>query len=98
MKDRGSYRMMTMKMRMLLGTESRLPALTVNEQLDFEEMTAIEKFTRHAPRYTEASLVKNWKNLASNGQAHTLLLSVRSLKEVILKKEIRKEPKGTSAL
>ncbi|HET7115286.1 MAG TPA: type I DNA topoisomerase [Hanamia sp.] len=45
------------------GTESRLPALTVNQPLDFEEMTATEKFTRHAPRYSEASLVKKLEEL-----------------------------------
>lgn len=45
------------------GNESRLPPLTVNQQLDFEEMTATEKFTRHAPRYTEASLVKKLEEL-----------------------------------
>ncbi len=46
-----------------IGIESRLPPLTVNQQLDFEEMTATEKFTRHAPRYTEASLVKKLEEL-----------------------------------
>lgn len=45
------------------GGESRLPSLTVNQQLDFEEMSATEKFTRHAPRYTEASLVKKLEEL-----------------------------------
>ncbi len=45
------------------GSESRLPPLTVNQQLDFEEMTATEKFTRHAARYTEASLVKKLEEL-----------------------------------
>jgi len=45
------------------GTESRLPPLAVNQQLDFQEMTATEKFTRHAPRYTEASLVKKLEEL-----------------------------------
>ena len=45
------------------GSESRLPALRVNQQLDFREMTATEKFTRHAPRYTEASLVKKLEEL-----------------------------------
>jgi DNA topoisomerase-1 len=45
------------------GTESRLPPLTVNQQLDFQEMTATERFTRHAPRYTEASLVKKLEEL-----------------------------------
>jgi DNA topoisomerase-1 len=45
------------------GNESRLPPLEVNQQLDFLEMTATEKFTRHAPRYTEASLVKKLEEL-----------------------------------
>ena len=45
------------------GNESRLPSLSVNQELDFEEMTATEKFTRHAPRYTEASLVKKLEEL-----------------------------------
>jgi DNA topoisomerase I len=45
------------------GSESRLPPLSVNQQLDFEEMTATEKFTRHAARYTEASLVKKLEEL-----------------------------------
>jgi len=45
------------------GSESRLPPLTVNQQLDFEQMTATEKFTRHAARYTEASLVKKLEEL-----------------------------------
>jgi DNA topoisomerase-1 len=46
-----------------IGGESRLPPLTINQKLDFEEMTATEKFTRHAPRYTEASLVKKLEEL-----------------------------------
>jgi len=45
------------------GSESRLPPLAVNQQLDFEEMTATEKYTRHAARYTEASLVKKLEEL-----------------------------------
>ncbi|MEO6133927.1 MAG: type I DNA topoisomerase, partial [Ginsengibacter sp.] len=45
------------------GGESRLPPLSINQQLDFEEMTATEKFTRHAARYTEASLVKKLEEL-----------------------------------
>ena len=43
--------------------ESRLPNLTVGQNLQFEEMTATEKFTRPAPRYTEASLVKKLEEL-----------------------------------
>ncbi|MDQ2718689.1 MAG: type I DNA topoisomerase [Bacteroidota bacterium] len=45
------------------GVESRLPPLIVNQQLEFEEMNATERFTRHAARYTEASLVKKLEEL-----------------------------------
>jgi DNA topoisomerase-1 len=45
------------------ANESRLPALTINQQLDFEQMTATERFTRHAARYTEAALVKKMEEL-----------------------------------
>ncbi|MCY7422385.1 MAG: type I DNA topoisomerase [Chitinophagaceae bacterium] len=44
-------------------TEGILPPLTVNQVLDFREMTATEKFTRPSPRYTEASLVKKLEEL-----------------------------------
>jgi DNA topoisomerase-1 len=43
--------------------ESRLPNLTVGQKLQFQEMTAMEKFTRPSARYTEASLVKKLEEL-----------------------------------
>ncbi len=43
--------------------ESRLPNLTVGQLLDFKQMTATERFTKHAARYTEASLVKKLEEL-----------------------------------
>ncbi|MEP7231307.1 MAG: type I DNA topoisomerase [Ginsengibacter sp.] len=46
-----------------MGSESRLPPLTVGQQLVFEKMTATEKFTRPSARYTEASLVKKLEEL-----------------------------------
>lgn len=45
------------------GTEGILPPLARGQQLEFREMTATEKFTRPAPRYTEASLVKKLEEL-----------------------------------
>lgn len=45
------------------GDDSRLPNLTVGQQLAFERMTATERFTKHAARYTEASLVKKLEEL-----------------------------------
>ena len=43
--------------------ESRLPNLTVNQNLAFNQMTATEKYTKHSARYTEASLVKKMEEL-----------------------------------
>ena len=43
--------------------DSRLPNLTMGQQLSFNEMTATERFTKHAARYTEASLVKKLEEL-----------------------------------
>jgi DNA topoisomerase-1 len=43
--------------------ESRLPNLTVGQELVFNQMTATERFTKHAARYTEASLVKKMEEL-----------------------------------
>ncbi len=45
------------------GDESRLPNLTVGQVLDFKQMTATERFTKHSARYTEASLVKKLEEL-----------------------------------
>lgn len=43
--------------------DSRLPDLAVGQVLDFERMTATEKFSKHSARYTEASLVKKLEEL-----------------------------------
>lgn len=43
--------------------DSRLPNLSVGQVLAFEKMTATERFTKHAARYTEASLVKKLEEL-----------------------------------
>ncbi|MEZ4686985.1 MAG: type I DNA topoisomerase [Bacteroidia bacterium] len=40
-----------------------LPPMQVGEQLGLMEMRALQRFTRHAPRYTEASLVKQLEEL-----------------------------------
>jgi DNA topoisomerase-1 len=43
--------------------EGRLPLLAVGQPLTFEEMTALEKYSRPSARYTEASLVKKLEEL-----------------------------------
>ncbi|HEX8059811.1 MAG TPA: type I DNA topoisomerase [Cyclobacteriaceae bacterium] len=40
-----------------------LPPLTIGQDLKLDEMTATETFSRHPPRYTEASLVKKLEEL-----------------------------------
>lgn len=40
-----------------------LPPLSVGQKLELQDLTATEKFTRPAPRYTEASLVKQLEEL-----------------------------------
>ena len=44
-------------------TEGMLPPLSIGETLNFAQMTASEKFTRAAARYTEAALVKKLEEL-----------------------------------
>ena len=43
--------------------EGMLPPLTVGQDLSLKEMKATERFSRAAPRYTEASLVKKLEEL-----------------------------------
>lgn len=43
--------------------KSMLPPLNVGQDLDLKNMTAREGFSRHAPRYTEASLVKKLEEM-----------------------------------
>ena len=43
--------------------EGMLPPLTVGQEIQLKEMKATERFTRHPPRFTEASLVKKMEEL-----------------------------------
>ena len=43
--------------------EGRLPDLKVGDTMNPEEINAIERFSHHPPRYTEASLVKKMEEL-----------------------------------
>ncbi len=45
------------------GTTGILPPVKVGEELSMNEINATEKFTKHPPRYTEASLVKKLEEL-----------------------------------
>lgn len=43
--------------------KDRLPAMQANQQLERQRITATERFGKHAPRFTEASLVKRLEEL-----------------------------------
>lgn len=43
--------------------KNTLPKLHVDEVLEYSEISATERFTKHPPRYTEASLVKKLEEL-----------------------------------
>jgi DNA topoisomerase-1 len=43
--------------------DSRLPDLAIGQVLNFKQMIATERFTKHSTRYTEASLVKKLEEL-----------------------------------
>lgn len=45
------------------ANDSMLPPLVVGQKLELKELKATERFTRPAPRYTEASLVKKLEEL-----------------------------------
>lgn len=45
------------------GGQSLLPPLSVGQKLDLNEMTATQRYSRPAPRYTEASLVKKLEEM-----------------------------------
>jgi len=44
-------------------TKGLLPPVTKGEKLDYNSIIAIQRFTHHPPRYTEASLVKKLEEL-----------------------------------
>ncbi len=45
------------------GEEGMLPAMKVGETLNAQQISAVERFTHHPARYTEASLVKKLEEL-----------------------------------
>ncbi|HKL08100.1 MAG TPA: type I DNA topoisomerase [Bacteroidales bacterium] len=44
-------------------TKGLLPSVTNGEKMDYHSIVAIQRFTHHPPRYTEASLVKKLEEL-----------------------------------
>lgn len=60
--------------------EGMLPPLKIGQDLDLAYMTAIERFTRPAPRYTEASLVKELEEMGI-GRPSTYAPTISTIQE-----------------
>ncbi|MFW5758118.1 MAG: DNA topoisomerase, partial [Bacteroidota bacterium] len=63
-----------------------LPPLEINQQLDLDEMVAQERFSKHPPRYTEASLVKKLEELGiGRPSTYAPTISVIQKREYVVK-------------
>ena len=67
-------------------TEGILPPLKVNQPLKMNEIVAQERFTKHPPRYTEASLVKKLEELGiGRPSTYAPTISVIQKREYVVK-------------
>jgi len=63
-----------------------LPPLELNQKLDLNEMVAQERFSKHPPRYTEASLVKKLEELGiGRPSTYAPTISVIQKREYVVK-------------
>jgi DNA topoisomerase-1 len=71
------------------NNEKLLPKVTVGEVLDYKKITATEKFTRPAARFTEAMLVKKLEELGI-GRPSTYAPTIQTIqnREYVDKKEL----------
>ena len=58
--------------------KDRLPAMEVDQVMDRDRIVATERFSKHPPRYTEASLVKNLEELGI-GRPSTYAPTIRTV-------------------
>ena len=67
-------------------SKSMLPPLSIGQDLNLKNMTAREGFTRHAPRYTEASLVKKLEEMGiGRPSTYAPTISTIQKREYVLK-------------
>jgi DNA topoisomerase-1 len=64
-------------------TKGMLPPLTVGQLLNLDQMSATERFTKHPPRYTEASLVKKLEEMGI-GRPSTMRLPFLPFRSVAM--------------
>ncbi|MBN8703921.1 MAG: type I DNA topoisomerase [Bacteroidetes bacterium] len=80
-------------------TESLLPVLKVGEVLNASEINAIERFSHHPPRYTEASLVKKLEELGI-GRPSTYAPTISTVQKrgYVVKEDKEGTPRNYNAL
>jgi DNA topoisomerase I len=66
--------------------KSILPPLNVGQKLDLNKMQAVERFTKHSPRYTEPGLVKKLEELGiGRPSTYAPTISVIQKREYVVK-------------
>jgi DNA topoisomerase I len=68
--------------------EGILPPMTTGEKLTLDVMTALQKFSQHPPRYTEASLVKKLEELGiGRPSTYAPTISTIQKREYVIKED-----------
>lgn len=69
--------------------KSLLPAMVVGQTLERKNLTATERFSKHPPRYTEASLVKRLEELGiGRPSTYAPTISTVQKREYVVKKDL----------
>ena len=70
--------------------DGQLPAVVEGDLLRSDEITATERFTKHVPRYTEASLVKKLEELGiGRPSTYAPTISTIQKRKYVLKNRLR---------
>lgn len=81
------------------NNNNMLPPLIVGQNLDLDKMEAQQHFTRHTPRYTEASLVKKMEELGiGRPSTYAPTISIIQKREYVEKKDIRNKIRSYKTL
>lgn len=77
------------------GKSGVLPPLSKGDQLDLNEMYAIERFSKHLPRYSEASLVKKMEELGiGRPSTYAPTISTIQKREYVVKEDREGSPRN----
>jgi DNA topoisomerase-1 len=76
------------------ATASILPPLTTGQPMPLKEITALQRFSKHPPRYTEASLVKKMEELGiGRPSTYAPTISTIQKREYVEKESREGEPR-----